>query len=301
MELYDLRIFRTAARTGGITAAARELHTVQSNISSRIAALEKELGADLFHRHARGVVLTGSGQQLLGYAERISELAEEARRTLADQDDPSGPLRIGALETTAGLRLPGVISAFSADCPRVELSLITGATDGLIADVLAHRLDGAFVSGPVQHADLEAAEVFTEQLVLVTAPAVPSIDAALRGAAPKLLVFRRGCSYRRRLEDLAPRHDAPAPQVLEFGTLEGILGCVRAGMGCTLLPEAVVDEHVRRGRVRTHALPPEHARTDTAFVRRRDTTAGPALRRFAELAQQHAAPAGGERAQAFPA
>lgn len=288
MELYDLRIFRTAARTGSITAAARELHTVQSNISNRIAALEKELGADLFHRHARGVVLTGSGQQLLGYADRIDQLAEEARHTLADQDDPSGPLRIGALETTAGLRLPEVISAFSSDCPRVDLSLITGATDGLLGDVLAHHLDGAFVSGPVQHADLAVTHVFTEQLALVTAPAVPGIDAALRQEAPKLLVFQHGCSYRRRLERLALECDASAPRALEFGTLEGILGCVRAGIGCTLLPEAVVDEHARRGRVRAHALPSEHARADTVFVRRRATTAGPALRRFVELARTSA-------------
>lgn len=78
MELSDLRIFLAVARTRGITRAAQELHTVQSNVSARVHALEKELGAPLFRRHARGVALTHAGEQLLPYAERISRLVDEA-------------------------------------------------------------------------------------------------------------------------------------------------------------------------------------------------------------------------------
>ncbi|MEU1949244.1 LysR substrate-binding domain-containing protein, partial [Streptomyces sp. NPDC020125] len=198
MELSDLRIFLTVARTQGITRAAQELHTVQSNVSARIHALEKELGAPLFRRHARGVALTNAGEQLLPYAERISRLVDDARHVIGDETDPCGPLRIGSLETTAGLRLPPVLAAFTEDCPRVDFSLITGPTEQLVRDVLDYQLDGALVSGPLRRPDMVETPVFEERLVLVTARRVANPDAVMRD--PKILVLRTGCSYRRRLE-----------------------------------------------------------------------------------------------------
>ncbi|MFI9836250.1 LysR substrate-binding domain-containing protein [Nonomuraea sp. NPDC051941] len=278
MELSDLRVFLAVARTGGITKAAQELHTVQSNVSARIHALEKELGAPLFRRHARGVALTNAGEQLLPYAERISRLVEEAQYVIGDETDPCGPLRIGSMETTAGLRLPAVLAAFGEDCPRVDLSLITGPTEQLVRDVLEHRLDGALVSGPVRQPDLVEIPVFEERLVLVTARRIASLDAAMRD--PKILVFRTGCSYRRRLESILQARGAVTVRCMEFGTLDGILGCVGAGMGLTLLPAAVVERHASREQVRVHELPEEEACAQTVFVQRADAPPSPALTRF---------------------
>ncbi|MGV9385096.1 LysR substrate-binding domain-containing protein [Nonomuraea sp. NPDC003707] len=278
MELSDLRIFLAVARTGGITKAAQELHTVQSNVSARIHALEKELGAPLFRRHARGVALTNAGEQLLPYAERISRLVEEAQYVIGDESDPCGPLRIGSMETTAGLRLPAVLAAFAEDCPRVDLSLITGPTEQLVRDVLEHRLDGALVSGPVRQPDLVETPVFEERLVLVTARRIAGLDAAMRD--PKILVFRTGCSYRRRLESILQARGAVGVRCMEFGTLDGILGCVGAGMGLTLLPAAVVERHASREQVRVHELPEEEAHAQTVFVQRVDAPPSPTLTRF---------------------
>ena len=200
MELSDLRIFLAVADAGGITRAAQEMHTVQSNVSARLATLERELGAPLFRRHPRGVSLTNAGEQLLPYARRISELTEEARRAIGDDGVPSGPLRVGSLETTAGLRLPAVLSSFTAECPQVDLSLVTGPTESLVEDVLAYRLDGALVTGPVRHPDLVETAMFVEELVLLTARWVVDLDTALLApGGPRVLVFRAGCSYRARL------------------------------------------------------------------------------------------------------
>ncbi|EFL20748.1 LysR family transcriptional regulator [Streptomyces himastatinicus ATCC 53653] len=226
MELSDLRIFLAVARTRGITRAAQELHTVQSNVSARVHALEKELGAPLFRRHARGVALTHAGEQLLPYAERISRLVDEAHHVIGDESDPCGPLRIGSMESTAGLRLPAALAAFTQECPRVDLSLITGPTEQLVRDVLEYRLDGALVSDPVRRADLMQTPVCEERLVLITARRVTGLDVVLRD--PRILVFRTGCSYRRRLESILHARGAMGVRCMEFGTLDGILGCVGA-------------------------------------------------------------------------
>ncbi|MEU1301628.1 LysR family transcriptional regulator [Streptomyces shenzhenensis] len=278
MELSDLRIFLAVARTHGITKAAQELHTVQSNVSARIHALEKQLGTPLFRRHARGVALTNAGEQLLPYAERISRLVDEAQYVIGDESDPCGPLRIGSMETTAGLRLPAVLAAFAEDCPRVDFSLITGPTEQLVRDVLEYRLDGALVSGPVRQPDVVETPVFEERLVLVTARQIADLDTVMRD--PKILVFRSGCSYRRRLESILQARGAVSVRCMEFGTLEGILGCVGADMGITLLPAAVVERHLAREQVRVHDLPEEQSRAQTVFVQRADVPPSPALTRF---------------------
>jgi DNA-binding transcriptional LysR family regulator len=281
MELSDLTIFLAVASRNGITKAAQDLHTVQSNISARIQSLEKELGVALFRRHARGVTLTGAGEQLVPYAQRITKLVDEAHQIVGDESDPCGPLRLGSLETTAGLRLPAVLAAFTADCPKVDLSLMAGPTDALIRDVLDYRLDGALVTGPVRHPDLVGTMAFVERLVLVTARWVTGLGPVLREPGEhRILVFRSGCSYRRRLENLLLTRGAAGVRALEFGTLEGILGCVGAGMGITLLPAGVVETHVERGQVRVHELPEEEGRAETLFVRRADTPSSPALSRF---------------------
>src|SRR6185437_1999408 len=108
MDIADLRIFETVARFATMNGAARELHTVQSNVSARIRLLEQSVGARLFRRHSRGVALTAAGERLLPYAARMMQLVEEARRAVIDDGAPQGKLRFGSLETTAMLRLPPV-------------------------------------------------------------------------------------------------------------------------------------------------------------------------------------------------
>jgi LysR family transcriptional regulator, cell division regulator len=78
VELIDLVTFSAVARNGGITRAAEELNTVQSNVTQRVKALETEIGTTLFERHSRGMTLTGAGRRLFPYAQRMAALAREA-------------------------------------------------------------------------------------------------------------------------------------------------------------------------------------------------------------------------------
>lgn len=140
MELSDITHFLAVAEAGGISHASKRLHTVQSNVSTHIKALEDELGVELFRRHARGMALTNAGEAFLPYAERITALLREATQVVGDEAEPTGTLAIGSMETTAGLRLPGVLAAFAAACPRVDFTLATGTTAELIDMVTDRRL-----------------------------------------------------------------------------------------------------------------------------------------------------------------
>ncbi|WP_448188039.1 LysR substrate-binding domain-containing protein [Azospirillum sp. sgz301742] len=280
MDAGDLRVFEAVARLGGMNRAAAALNTVQSNVTARIRTLEEELGVPLFHRHSRGVALTDAGCRLLPYAERVALLLDDARRAVKDDGTPRGALTLGALETTTALRLPPVLASYAAAHPDVDLVLRTGTTAELIADVLEHRLEGAFVCGPVDHPDLEEEAVFHEEMVVVTARAVRSLDELARKSELKIVVFRAGCSYRHRLEAILARRGIVSLRLLEFGTLDSILACVGAGIGITMLPRAVAARAVRDGLVAVHDLPPAEADVETVFIRRRDAFLSSALGAF---------------------
>lgn len=289
MESNDLLVFEMVARLGGITRAAAALHTVQSNVTARIRALEHDLGVRLFERHSRGVTLTSAGHLLLPYAAEVGRLLAEAARAVGDTGTPRGSLRVGSLETTAARRLPPVLAAYAAAYPDVDLSLHTGTTAELIADVLDHRLEGALVAGPAEHPALAVEPILDEELVVVTAPDCPTADAAWAAAGgPKLLVLRAGCSYRARLERILAERGVVAGRVLEFGTLDAIVGCAAAGIGITLLPRAVIDPAREAGRVALHELPIEQARVTTEFIRRRDAFVSTALACFMQYCKRYA-------------
>ncbi|MEO5314687.1 LysR family transcriptional regulator [Pseudarthrobacter sp. CC12] len=280
METSDLQFFLAVARAKSMSRASEELLTVQSNISSRIRALENEVGVPLFLRHARGVSLTSAGEKFLPYAERVGRLMQEGIDLIGDIDDPSGRLAIGSMETTAGWRLPELLAAFTSDCPRVDLVLETGPTAALVQGTLDSRLHGAFVAGPVAHPDLREETVFVEELVLVSSRNTPDLERALTSANPKALVFRSGCNYRRKLLALLASRNKTEPAALDYGSLEGILGCVAAGMGVTILPRGVVSQWAADHRIAVHTLPEELSHAETTFVWRTENQDTPAMSRF---------------------
>ncbi|HEX3500482.1 MAG TPA: LysR family transcriptional regulator [Stellaceae bacterium] len=286
MDAGDLRVFAAVARLGGMNRAAAQLNTVQSNVTARIRLLEATLGTSLFHRHSRGVTLTVAGQRLLPYADRVGHLLAEARRAVVDDGKPKGPLNVGSLETTAGLRLPPLLASYAADYPEVDLVLKTGTTCELVEEVAAHHLEGAFVCGPVDHPELAEEAIFSEELVLVTARPIRHLDELLRKSSLKTIVFRAGCSYRDRLDAVLASRGMVGVRRLDFGSVEGILGCVAAGVGVTLLPKGVVAAAWREGRVAVHELPVAESQIDTMFVRRRDAYVSSALAAFLDRARR---------------
>lgn len=290
MNVADLKVFEAVSRHGSMNRAAGELHTVQSNVTARIRSLEEELGVSLFQRHARGVTTTAAGRRVLPFVARIARLLAEAQAAARDDGPPNGDLVIGGLETTTALRLSPLLSSFATTYPDVRLSVSTGTTARLVADVVQCRLDGAFVAGPVSHPELHQEVIFREELVLVTAPSVTEPRDLAGVEDLKTIVFQLGCSYRQRLETVLAGLGIVIAKPLEFGSLDAIIACVAAGVGVTLLPRGVVATAAAAGKVALHDLPPEQGEVETLFVRRHDTYVSSAMAAFLEIARAGAPP-----------
>lgn len=287
VEMRQLKIFCAVAELGSFTAAAVAVNTVQSNVTMRVKELEAELGRELFIRKKNGAMLTPAGESFLGYAWRILQLTEESRNALLDNGVPSGLLRLGSMETTAAIRLPQVLIKYREQYPDVKLSLLTGTTVELIKAVETHRLDGAFVGGFHQNTALAQEEIFSEELVLLSSRQFDSLPQLIEHMPQQtVLVFRSGCFYRSTLENWFYQAGVVPDQIMEMGTLDGILSCVAAGMGVTLLPKAIVERCSLRHALHHHTLPGEFAKVSTVFIRRKDSITTSAISAFIELAQQ---------------
>lgn len=118
LESQELRFFEAVARLGDMNWVAEELNTVQSNVSTRIRALEEELGTALFQRHSKGVTLTGVGQHLLPFAVQLQHLSSDAERAVTADGEPQGLLLADGLETTAAIRLSRVLSIYASRYPK---------------------------------------------------------------------------------------------------------------------------------------------------------------------------------------
>ncbi|KKI89995.1 LysR family transcriptional regulator [Bacillus sp. SA1-12] len=283
MDLHSLKIFQTVAKLGSISHAARELQYAQSNITMKIQQLESDLQTTLFYRHNRGTALTAKGIMLLTYSEKIFDLVEETKNAMTDDQTPRGPLVIGSMETTAAVRLPVLFSKYHKDFPEVDLTLKTGPTKQNIQAVLQYEIDGAFVAGPINHPDLIQKEVFEEELVLITDTVHPPISSIKDIQTKAILVSHMGCAYREMLEHLFYQEKIIPNKIMEFGTIDGIIGCVSAGLGISLLPNSAIAKQVQAGTLRQHSLPIPYGKVKTMFIYRKEKYLSASLIKFIDM------------------
>ncbi len=121
MEVRQLEIFRTLAQELNFTRTAEIVHTVQSNVTAQIKALEEELGVPLFDRLGKRVTLTDAGRSFLPHAEQALAAMQQGQRSVQSGAEPSGPLRVGVPESMLAYRLPQVLRIFHRRFPHVEL------------------------------------------------------------------------------------------------------------------------------------------------------------------------------------
>ena len=256
MQIKSLRIFDTVASTGSFGAAAQRLHTVQSNVTAHIKKLEDELQVQLLERSSTPVRLTPAGHTLLPHALRLLQTHDETCALFMGDAPPSGSLRIGAMESTAALRLPPVLAKVYQTHPHIDLQLRTGPTAELLDDLARGALDCAFVAGQPPHARWWAQQVFQEELVLVGSAPMRKLPVPEVLLHTPFLAFRQGCSYRQRIELLLASQGITSTRIMEMGTLDAILGCVAAGMGFALMPRALMQTQQARFGIHCLRLPP---------------------------------------------
>lgn len=280
MEISHLRIFQTVADTGSVSRAAQTLNCVQSNVTARIKGLEDELSLKLFYRKPRGMIATPAGHILLNYAKQILHLEKEAKKALMDDDRIQGQLLLGAFESVAAVRLPILLAKYHRLYPEVDLSLITGTSTELNQKVLNYEIDGAFVTDGYRISDMKWTEAFCEKLVLI----YPSGKESPEKAAQKgVLVFPRPCAYRERLEQWFQEKGLPLNQRMELGSADGIVECVAAGMGVSILPLSSVEKASKLGVISIHRIGNKLESVPIMFVKREDTLISKSLNAFLEL------------------
>ena len=279
MDLNILKIFYTVAKEESITKAAVKLNYVQSNVSARIKQLEGELGISLFYRTGKRIVLTPAGQILLSFAEKIVNIEKEAEKAVKETSGDNAGISVGFMETVAAVRLPPILIAYNKNFPGSALKLVSGSTEELLLKVLNYELEGAFVGGPVEHPDIEEHSVFEEELVILSNEQVVNLT------DKNIVVFKKGCAYRKRLEKFYESHGIFSYKIFEFGSIEAILACVSAGMGVTMLPRSVVKEKGDKN-LKIIPLSDDRGKMTTVFIKRRDTLTTKALSNFLKLAEE---------------
>lgn len=283
MDLQTLRFFVAAADEGSFSAAAEKLSYAQSNLSNRIKHLEEELGEPLFYRYKRGVALTAKGKVFYDYTQRVLKLTEEAVTVIRDMEHARGKLELGSLEATALRDLPELLASYHKQYPDVSLSLQTDMNDVFLEQVLNRKLDGAFVSGPVSHPDVEEQFFKTEKLILVGSGDRPETDASDVLARAPLITFPEGSAFRRRLELLLSSRKLPYQDRLIFlNSLGAMVTNICAGIGCGYLPRSIVQPYIDRGVMVEYPLYDPYSELEVVFIYRKDHVRDAAFRCFLE-------------------
>jgi len=250
MDFAALRIFKAVVEEGSINGAARRLHRVQSNVSTRIQQLEASLGSPLFLRRSRRLFLSPAGEVFLGHVKTILDTWELARGALTD-GSPAGVLRLGALESTAASRLPALMARFHRAWPSVRVELTTGTSDAIVEAVRAGKVDAAFVADFAGDGALDSVPAFREELVVIAHKSHAPIRGPRDVRGDSVISFALGCAYRRRLQAwLAAKAVVPAG-VLEACSYHVIVAWVASGSGIAIVPASVLDtmrhpEHIAR-------------------------------------------------------
>ena len=254
MELRQLRTFRMVTASGSFTQAAAVLNYAQSNVTAQIQALEKELGRPLFDRLGRQVQLTEAGRQLLSYAERLLNLADEAQAVVSGDDPSEGILSVGAPETICTYRLPPILRKFRDLYPHVRLSFRPMLDVELYDGVRDGTIDVAFLlQEPVKSRAL-VVECLIEEPLLVIGPVGHPLTqlevvhpADLEGET--ILLTESGCGYRHIFEQAISKDGIYSLIKLEFNSIEAIKQCVVAGLGFAFLPMVAVRHEIEQGQL----------------------------------------------------
>jgi len=243
MDLRQLNALVAVADHGGFSAAARALHTVQSNISTHVARLERELGAPLVDR-ATGR-LTDEGQAVVGRARRVQAELDALVADVASMGaEVSGTARIGIIGTTARWFTPLLLEAMAEAHPRVRVVVVDATTTSLLPQLDTGRLDLAVVALPVKDPDFLTEPLFEEALIVIVPPN-HSLYEVERVTLPELaehevLLQPKGTAFRDDLDAQAAALGVELRTKAEVDGMRLLASLAFAGFGAAVLPATAV-------------------------------------------------------------
>jgi DNA-binding transcriptional LysR family regulator len=252
-----IRVFRGVALAGSFTRAAESLGLSQSAISRQIGALEEDLGMPLFHRHARGLVLTEQGELLLETAHEIAAKMAAAESRLAEtKDTPAGHLRINTTVGIGTVWLTGHLKEFMELYPDITVSLLVIDTE---LDLSMREADVAIRLTPPRQPDLVQRRLMTAHTHLYAGHTYLEDAPPLRD--PGDLDRHRLIAYGTEATPppvpslnwvlVAGREDAGSPRSasLFINNVYGMLRAAERGLGVASLPDYLCSTSTRLARV----------------------------------------------------
>ena len=243
MNLLPLRYFTVVAQEKSISRAAARLCVTQQTLSAHMASLEKELGCTLFRRRP-SFVLTPEGERLLQYARSLSGLYDSMFQEFSDLgEEKREVLRVGVAHTRGHAIMPTLLPHFCKEHPNVQVVLRERSNEGLISSMSAGHIDIAIAQFLVCPPELEASQLYCEQMVAVVPRALaPRGAAGLEDLAGVPFVLNESSDIAGRAAQVEFERAGISPRIVALSdNVETLLGMCAAGMGACLCPDALLD------------------------------------------------------------
>ena len=284
MDLRQLNHLIAVAEHQSFSAAARTLHTVQSNVSTHVAKLEKELGAALIDRHT--MQPTAEGRAVLERARRIrTELQAINDDIVSMRHEVAGEVRIGCIGTTGRWMASPLLGRLAERHPALRPVLVDATTTSLTPRVLDGDLDMAIVNTPVVEAGLESEPLFEEERIIVAPADHPladreTIDVADLAEHPVMLT-PRGTTFRDAIDQELAAAGVLLTAAAEVDGLRLLASLAYQGYAPALLPASTVSGYPSGDWSLVHVE--GLARRSVGLVRNRRTTPSMPIRAAREV------------------
>ena len=255
MEIRQLRAFVAIAESGTFTAGALRVHVTQAAISMQIRQLETEIGAKVFVRAPRHVILTEAGEQLLRRARHILREHDAALDEIAELAGAErGRLRIGSASAMVLTeQLPAILKELRKQHPAADIAVTSGTSEVLVDQILAGEVDVAFVSLPVDVRGIKTERLSQDQLVAIASPrhklSKQKTISAYTLAGERLILGERGGNTRRLIDQFFAQAGVTLRVAMELSRQQAIKRMVEEDMGVGIVPLQSVKEEVEKGKL----------------------------------------------------
>ena len=292
LEVRHLKLVAAVADVGSLTRAGDRLHLTQSALSHQLRDIEARLGAPLFLRVGKRLVLTPAGERLLASARDVLERLERAEHDIREMSrDRAGLLRITTECYTCYHWLPPLLLHYRRTFPRVEVRIDVNATGRPVEMLLAGKIDLAVVSSPVADRRLATRAVFEDELVVVASRRhrfAQQTHVKLADMRDETLFVYPPKEESSVLQNtLLPGGAAPA-RVEEVLLTEAIIELVKAGLGVAVLARWAVQPVVDAGAVVARPLTARGLHREWKVAMPKDLAHSDYVVEFATLLEQHA-------------
>lgn len=248
MDWDKLRVFHAVAEAGSFTHAGEVLNLSQSAVSRQIGALEDSVKVPLFHRHARGLILTEQGEVLYRTAHEVfAKLSMAEARIRESKERPSGPLKVTTTVAFGSTWLTPRIHEFIDRYPEVELSMVLRDTE---LDLGMREADVAIRMAPPRQSDLVQRQLMTLHYHVYAAPEYLKRYGTPKGPEDlgehRLIIYGEDAkppvTNVNWLMQAAQQHNKNLHPVLRLNNIYGIYRATQSGVGISALPHYMVAE-----------------------------------------------------------